>query len=331
MSLFAGHKRELGEDEGSATFKKLKADLGTLFGFGSNTLLQQHSTVVSFRELAVLDDKACTNLVEILKLHGYYKVKEMPPEFVNACGNLYSSCKCFFGQDETFKRTRFTEKEVETGYRKTKDRESVFFRKGYSFDEPSVRGGALDPARDLHSRFEQYFTEATKAGNVILQAIIKGLGGSPELARNILPNSHEHGTVSTNTTRAFHYYDTPLHTVICPPHQDLGLLTLIPSNFPGLQVYSLCGSCGLGWESTHKALDSTDIVVLAGESLNEFSGGAIPSGLHRVVSEKPVALNFNFPFTSTPPPLSFLFLFSLLFLLFLLFSFLFDTKNILLF
>lgn len=33
--------------------------------------------------------KACTNLVDILKLHGYYKVKEMPPEFVNACNNLY--------------------------------------------------------------------------------------------------------------------------------------------------------------------------------------------------------------------------------------------------
>lgn len=170
---------------------------------------------------------------------------------------------------------------------------------------------------DLHSRFEQYFTEATKAGSVILQAIIKGLGGTPETARNILPNSHgillishiiysfiiinvgtEHGTVSTNATRAFHYYDSALHTVICPPHQDLGLLTLIPSNFPGLQglllfmlflerkemksiisftnlersyllfdfsynnvclVYSLCGSCGLGWESTHKSLDSTDI------------------------------------------------------------------------
>ena len=43
---------------------------------------------------------------------------------------------------------------------------------------------------DLHSRFEQYFTEATKAGNVILQAIIKGLGGLPEQARNVLPNSH---------------------------------------------------------------------------------------------------------------------------------------------
>jgi hypothetical protein len=36
---------------------------------------------------------------------------------------------------------------VETGYRKTKDREGVFFRKGYHLDEPSVRGVALDPAR----------------------------------------------------------------------------------------------------------------------------------------------------------------------------------------
>lgn len=58
MSIFAGHKRELGEDDGgSANFKKLKSDLGALFGFGSNTLIQQHNTVVSFRELAILDDK----------------------------------------------------------------------------------------------------------------------------------------------------------------------------------------------------------------------------------------------------------------------------------
>jgi hypothetical protein len=39
--------------------------------------------------------QACTNLVEILKSHGYYKVKEMPPEFVNACGNLYPYF-CYF-------------------------------------------------------------------------------------------------------------------------------------------------------------------------------------------------------------------------------------------
>lgn len=60
MSLFAGHKRELGDDDGgqSANFKKLKSDLGALFGFGNgNTLIQQHNTVVSFRELAILDDK----------------------------------------------------------------------------------------------------------------------------------------------------------------------------------------------------------------------------------------------------------------------------------
>jgi hypothetical protein len=68
MSLFAGHKRELGDDDGtSANFKKLKSDLGTLFGFGGNTLLQQHNTVVSFRELLMLDDK-----VRILGFHFRY-------------------------------------------------------------------------------------------------------------------------------------------------------------------------------------------------------------------------------------------------------------------
>lgn len=70
MSLFAGHKRELGEEDGgSANFKKLKADLGTLFGFGNNTLLSQHSTVVSFRELAILDDKV--SLCSFLSLYCY--------------------------------------------------------------------------------------------------------------------------------------------------------------------------------------------------------------------------------------------------------------------
>jgi hypothetical protein len=67
MSLFAGHKRDLdasNHDDGnqSANFKKLKSDLGALglFGFGSGTtLLQQHNTVISFRELSLLDDKVC--------------------------------------------------------------------------------------------------------------------------------------------------------------------------------------------------------------------------------------------------------------------------------
>jgi hypothetical protein len=64
MSLFAGQKRELEDDSGqSANFKKLKSDLGTLFGLGfgsgSSTLVPQHNTVVSFRELTILDDKVC--------------------------------------------------------------------------------------------------------------------------------------------------------------------------------------------------------------------------------------------------------------------------------
>lgn len=73
MSLFAGHKRELGADDdgGSANFKKLKGELGALFGFGNNTLLQQHNTVVSFRELSLLDDKVCILHCFILAiLHG---------------------------------------------------------------------------------------------------------------------------------------------------------------------------------------------------------------------------------------------------------------------
>jgi len=113
------------------------------------------------------------------------------------------------------------------------------------------------------------------------------------------------GGLSTSIARVFNYSETPVHTVTCAPHQDLGLITIIPANFPGLEVYSLCGNCGVGWENTNKAMDQTDIIVLCGETLNELANGGVTPSLHRVVShERTELMNALFTNFSSSPVLS---------------------------
>ncbi len=89
MNIFSGQKREL-EDESnqSANFKKLKNDLGLLFG-GSQPLGMQHSTVVSFRELTLLDDKVCfISYLRFLYLYIYVNACNTP---ASAIGHLITS------------------------------------------------------------------------------------------------------------------------------------------------------------------------------------------------------------------------------------------------
>jgi len=168
-----------------------------------------------------------------------------------------------------------------------KERELALYRKGYLPDNKNN-----DAAKELATKFEAYYNETAKIALVIFNVVVKALGGNVDLAKEILPLSES--DLSTSIVRAFNYFECPPHTVNCAPHNDAGLLTLVPSNCPGLQVYSVCGNCGMGWENTHKGLDPTDIVVLCGQSFTEFSNGFLNPSLHRVVSElNPLQSNFG--------------------------------------
>jgi len=277
-------KRELdtstsSTEELSSTYKRLKNDLNLLFpGTNSSPFTNVHTNCMHYDELMRMEESVCSSFLETLKLHGFHRVVRMPKEFVNACNDLYNSSKTFFSMDESYKSMHFPEKDVETGYKCLKEREYAFFRKGYLPDNKNN-----DAAKDLATKFETYYNEACKVSVVVFNAIVKALGGNIEQARNILPLTET--DVSTNVVRAFNYFEAAAHTVTCVAHLDIGLLTIVPANCPGLQAYSMCGNCGMGWETTHKGMDATDIIVICGQTLTEFSNGAIAPGLHRVVSE----------------------------------------------
>jgi len=275
----------------SDTFKKLKNELNLLFP-GNNVVV--HPNVIQFSDLSLLDDTICKSFVETLKLHGFHRVIKMPPDFTSVCNNLYASAKVFFSADENFKKNNFPEREVETGYKLSKDKECVHYKKGYST--------GLDVSKDFAIKLEAYFAEASRISHIIFDAVVKGLGGDVDMARKILPDTTS--ATSPSVARVFSYFEAPIHTVTCAPHQDLGLLSIIPANFPGLEVYSICGNCGVGWENTDKAMDQTDIIVLSGETLNEYTNGGLLAGLHRVVSHEKTELMsslFNFSSPSLPP------------------------------
>ena len=80
--------------------------------------------------------------------------------------------------------------------------------------------------------------------------------------------------------RFFHYFSDSSQFG-CQVHTDIGLLTLIPaSNCPSLEVMDLNEFLFYNYE---RQLKPTDLMVLAGETLDRASGGYYPAVIHRVL------------------------------------------------
>ncbi|KAL1594177.1 hypothetical protein SLS59_008799 [Nothophoma quercina] len=69
---------------------------------------------------------------------------------------------------------------------------------------------------------------------------------------------------------------------VAEPHADLGLLSVVIGNVPGLEVWD-----GAKWFEVEKEVDKTGLKgasLLAGRQLEKLSNGRYPAGGHRVVS-----------------------------------------------
>jgi hypothetical protein len=70
--------------------------------------------------------------------------------------------------------------------------------------------------------------------------------------------------------------------VVAEPHADLGLLSVVVGNVPGLEVWD-----GQGWFEVEKeaaARGGKGASLLVGRQLERFSNGRFPAGGHRVVA-----------------------------------------------
>ena len=69
---------------------------------------------------------------------------------------------------------------------------------------------------------------------------------------------------------------------VAEPHADLGLLSVVVGNVPGLEVWD-----GAGWFAVEKEVEKSGLKgasLLAGRQLERLSNGRYPAGGHRVVS-----------------------------------------------
>lgn len=67
--------------------------------------------------------------------------------------------------------------------------------------------------------------------------------------------------------------------VVAEPHADLGLLSAVVGDVPGLEVWG-----GRGWLDVERGYDGAQGTVLAGRQLERLGNGRIPAGGHRVVA-----------------------------------------------
>ncbi|MEQ8262645.1 2OG-Fe(II) oxygenase family protein [Pseudohaliea sp.] len=71
-------------------------------------------------------------------------------------------------------------------------------------------------------------------------------------------------------------------------HEDINLLTVLPvSREPGLEIRARAG----GWEAVPG--EPGDVIINAGDMLQEATGGALPSTTHRVVNPSDPAMNVS--------------------------------------
>ena len=126
-----------------------------------------------------------------------------------------------------------------------------------------------------------HLDEALALGRLLLGWVEEGLGETlPEALRGVLgPSlSREHSLL-----RALHYPpldgSEPAGAVRAAAHEDINMLTVLPvSRQPGLQVQGRSGA----WLEVPGS--PGDVVINAGDMLQEATGGALPSTTHRVVN-----------------------------------------------
>ena len=135
-----------------------------------------------------------------------------------------------------------------------------------------------------------YLDDALALGRLLLGWIEKGLGDLlPRDLRGKLAASlsREHSLL-----RILHYPpldgSEPAGAVRAAAHEDINMLTVLPvSHQPGLQILNRDGS----W--TDVPGQAGDVVINAGDMLQELSGGALPSTTHRVVNPRGATENVS--------------------------------------
>jgi isopenicillin N synthase-like dioxygenase len=194
--------------------------------------------------------------------------------------NLFASSRKFFARDEQYKQQFRTKLGSEDGW-------------------SSIPGEKQFITIRTLNEVPEELREATKAAwdkmGAYLNSMLVRIAESLELSPDALTKFSEPCISLDNKRRAtmlrLFRYEGWEDKVVAEPHNDLGLLSLVAGDSPGLEVWNGMQNLFYPIEKSYKDLSSA-ATVLVGRQLQKLTNGRYRPGMHRV--------------TSTPKPQKFL-------------------------
>jgi len=187
----------------------------------------------------------------------------------NKMQNYFDSLKKFYSRPMPYLEQFNVNSEIEIGYMSLKRKECFVVRNG-------------EIPIELED-FIPYISEVHKIGLGILLAIEEDLRLKPgELIQTVSKGPLPEHEISPSLLRLFSYAPFLEYGVAAEPHQDIGLLTIIPvSEVPALEI--LDHSSGYpAWVNIEQLANSSEAIVLVGKTLNIMTQGQYMTCVHQV-------------------------------------------------
>jgi isopenicillin N synthase-like dioxygenase len=186
--------------------------------------------------------------------------------------SLFAAGRTFFDMPAEYKSQFLTKQGSEEGWNSIPGEKEFITVRSLSRVPKEIREAAIQ----AWSVFGSLLSDS-------LARIAESLDLEPEaLTRFALPCSTIKEEPTATMLRIFRY-ETWEDKVVAEPHNDLGLLSLVVGNSPGLEVWSPMIGSFYPIEKSYQDLSSTGS-LLVGRQLQRFSNGRYVPGGHRVMS-----------------------------------------------
>lgn len=196
---------------------------------------------------------------------GYAAIPFLEESIVRNC---FESLEVFFSSPEGYQKQFTVKNEMEIGFKLHEDKKSYV-----------IRNQEIPKELKL---FTSYISKVHDIALNILAEIEKDLNlESGHLTQTVSKTPLPVSDRTASVLRLFSYDPSLKDGVAVAAHEDLGLLTIIPrSQVPALEVwdYSQSGD----WINLEEQVNSSEAVVLVGETLSLISKGKYLPATHRV-------------------------------------------------
>ncbi|KAF2416428.1 Clavaminate synthase-like protein [Tothia fuscella] len=202
----------------------------------------------------------------------------LPPE-ISAINKLFAASNQFFNSPQLDKEKNVLRSaNTEEGYFRVEgEKEYVTLRRSDAETCPTqLKEPASEAWREIHHLFHQ----------ILLQIEISLEMSTGALTRFALPCAElPDAKVTSSMLRCFRYeWRHKSEKAVSEPHCDLGLLSLVVSDVPGLFVHSRQTQMWHNAEKDFSCIGPNAATLLTGREMEHFTNGMYKPGMHAVVA-----------------------------------------------